>query len=115
MNIPLPYDIETELSGWYTTGGLQGLISSESMYGVSFGISKKFLNKKAKISFGVDNIFNKFYTGIVDYSNIDLKLKSKWDAPVANLQFSYKFGNQHIKSKKHRNAASEELRRAGKS
>ncbi len=115
MNIPLPYDIETELSGWFTTGGLRGLISSESMYGVSFGISKKFLNKKAKVSFGVDNIFNKFYTGIVDYSNIDLTLKSRWDAPVANIQFSYKFGNQHIKSKKHRNAASEELRRAGKS
>ncbi len=115
MNLTLPYELETELSGWYTTGGLQGLIDSDWMYGVSFGISRKFLNKKAKLSFGVDNVINRFYTGIVDYSNIDLTLKSEWDAPVANLQFSYKFGNQHIKSKKHTSGASEELRRAGKS
>jgi len=114
MNFNLPYEINTEVSGWYTTGGLQGLIDSEWMYGVSFGLSKKFLNKKAKISIGVDNIFNRFYFGNVKYSNIDLKLTSKWDAPVANIQFSYKFGNQHIKSKKHTSGASEELRRAGK-
>ncbi len=40
--------------------------------------------------------------------------KSKWDARVFHIEFSYKFGNRHIKSKKHKSGASEELRRADK-
>ena len=114
MNFTLPGKIESEVSGWYTTGGLEGIINSEWLYGVDIGFSKKFMDDKAKISIGVDNLLYRFFHGDVVYSNIDMNIISTWDAPVFNIQLRYKFGNQHMKSKKRRSGASEELRRTGK-
>ncbi len=114
MNFTLPGKIESEVSGWYTTGGLEGIIDSEWLYGVDIGFSKKFMKDKAKISVGVESLFSRFFHGTVAYSNIDMNVIQTWDAPVFNMQLRYKFGNQHMKSKKHRSGASEELRRTGK-
>ena len=114
MNFTLPGKIESEVSGWYTTGGLEGIIDAEWLYGVDIGFSKKFMKGKAKISVGVEGLFNRFFHGTVAYSNIDMNIIQTWDAPVFNMQLRYKFGNQHMKSKKHRSGASEELRRTGK-
>ncbi len=114
VNFTLPWKIKTELSGWYTSGGMQGLVNSEWMYGTSFGFSKSFLKNRAKISLGVYDMFNRFYNGSVKYSNMDLDINSKWDARVFHVSFSYKFGNRHMTNKKHQSSASEELKRANK-
>lgn len=114
VNFTLPWKIKTELSGWYTSGGMRGLMNSEWMYGTSFGFSKTFFKNRAKISLGVYDIFNRFYYSNVTYSNIDADINSKWDARVYHIEFSYKFGNRHMQSKKHKSSASEELNRADK-
>ncbi len=115
INFTLPGNINTEISGWYNSGGLQGMLLGEWMYGTSIGFSKRFLDEKLKISVGVDNPFNRFYYGHVDYSNINSTINSTWDAPVYNMQVHYKFGNQHFRDKKkHKSSASEELNRTGK-
>ena len=114
IHFTLPWEIDSEVSGWYTTGGLHGMMDSEWMYGTSLGFSKRFLNKKLKVSLGIDNPFNRFFSGNVNYSNLDIKISEEWDAKRASIQVSYKFGNQHIKSKKHKSGAGEELQRAGK-
>ncbi len=115
INFELPWEINSEMSGWYNSGGIEGLLNSEWMYGTSIGFSKRFLNEKLKVSIGMDNPFNKFYYGNVKYSNIDMDVISTWDAQVFNVQVHYKFGNQHFIGKKtHRSGASEELDRAGK-
>lgn len=114
IHFTLPWEIDTEVSGWYTTGGLQGMMDSEWMYGTSLGFSKRFLDKKLKLSLGIDNPFNRFFNGSVNYSNLDIKISNEWDARRVSLQASYKFGNQNIKSKTHKSSATEELQRAGK-
>ena len=115
VSYTLPWDINTEVSGFYTSGGLEGLIDGQWMYGIDFGFSKRFLNEKAKISIGVDNIFSRFFHGEVNFSNINMDILNTWEAPVVNMQFSYKFGNQHYKkSNKHKSSARDELNRVGK-
>ncbi len=96
----LPGDWNGELGGWYNSGVREGIIDSEWLYGISLGVSKKFWDNQAKFSIGVDDILNRFWFGRVDYANMDLDINTTWYAPEVNAQFSYKFGNRHLKSKK---------------
>ena len=90
-------------------------INAEWLYGVDVGFSKNILVDKAKISFGVENLFARYLTADIRFANMDMIIHNRWDGPVVNAQFSYKFGNQHMKSKKGRNSsARDELNRAQK-
>ena len=115
INFKLPYDIQAEASGWYYSGGIEGILNSEYLFGTEVGFSKKFLDNKLKVSVGVDNPINRFFHGDVNFANLNASIVTEWDAPVVSLQASYKFGNQHVKSTKKRSSgASEELNRAQK-
>jgi len=112
MEMNLPWDVNAELGGWYTSGQQEGIFRSEYLFGTSLGLSKKVLNNKGKISFGVEDFANRFWHANVDYQQ-DMDIVSKWQAPVMNFRFSYKFGNQHLKSKsKQRSSASDVMNRA---
>ena len=112
-NISLPQKLEMELSGWWNSGALQGIINSEWLYGVDVGVARKFLNDKLKVSFGIDNVLRRFFHGDVQYANMDFNIVSRWDAPVYNAQVSYKFGNQHMKRKGgHKSSAEDVINRA---
>ena len=113
--ISLPAKMKSTITGWYNSGPMEGIIKGEWMYGVDVGLSKKFWNEKANISFGVDNLFARFMYGSIRYANMDIDMFSRWDGPVYNLQLSFKFGNQHFKSKEQRRgSAAEELSRTQK-
>lgn len=113
MEFTLPGEINTEIGGWYNSGAMEGVMDGKWLYGVSFGLSKKILKDKGKISIGVEDIFNKFWSADIEYANMDVDVTSKWAAPVVNMQFRYTFGNQHMKKgKRNKNSGSEEIRRA---
>lgn len=108
----LPWEVQAEVGGWYTSSMQDGIFAAEYMYGTSAGISKKFLDSKLKVNLGVEDFANKFFTARVDYQQ-DMDILSTWQAPQVSVKVSYKFGNQHLKSKrKTSGSASEELRRA---
>ena len=108
----LPGEINTELSGWYNSGGQEGIIRTDWLYGVGLSFSKKFLDKKLKISLGVEDILNRFWTGQINYANMNANIRNTWPNNTLNLRASYKFGNQHIKQKdKSKSSANQELRR----
>ncbi len=112
----LPGKITSEVTGWYNSGGQEGIVNASWLYGVDVGFSRKFLDDKARISLGVENILARFMHAEIRYANMDIDLYNRWDGPVFNFQFTYKFGNQHIKSKKgRRSSAADELNRAQKS
>lgn len=108
MEFNLPWEINAEIGGWYTSGQQEGIFAAEYLYGSNFGMSKKFLDNKAKISVGVEDFVNKFWVASVDYQQ-DLKLNVRWQAPVFNMRFSYKFGNQHLKSKKKKSSSARDV------
>lgn len=112
LEFALPWDVNAELGGWYNSGEQEGIFNSGHIYGSSAGFSKKFLDNKAKFSIGVEDFVNRFWHANVDYQQ-DMDLLVKWQAPVVNARLSYKFGNQHLKSKKkNRGSASEAIQRA---
>ena len=111
----LPGKINSEITGWFNSGSQDGIINAEWLYGVDVGFSKKFLDDKAKVSFGVENLFARYLHADIQFANMDMLIRNTWDGPVPNIQFSYKFGNQHMKSKKGRSSsASDVLNRAQK-
>lgn len=112
-NFKLPWEMNAEISGWYNSGGQEGLINSSWLYGVDMGVRKTFLDDRLTVSAGVDNVLARYFTGDVVYSNMNIDIYNRWDGPVVNMQVSYKFGNQHMKQKKsHKSSASDELNRA---
>ncbi len=112
VEFKLPFDINGQIGGWYTSNNQEGIFKSEYLYGTSFGLSKKFLNDKLKVSLGVEDFVNRFYHANVDYQQ-DMDVVSKWQAPIVNMNVRYRFGNQHLKGKsKLKNSAGEELKRA---
>ena len=112
MEFELPWELSAELGGWYTSGNQEGIFKSEYLYGTSAGISKKFLDRKLQVNLGVEDFINRFWHANVDFQQ-DLDLVVRWQAPVVNMKVSYKFGNQHLKTKaKTKGSAADELRRA---
>jgi len=115
VNFELPGKIKTELSGWYNSGGIEGIITTRSLYGVDLGLNRKFMDGKLSVSAGVENLFAKYLDADIIYGNMNLNIENTWDGPVPNLQIRYKFGNQHMKTKQRfKGSAGEELNRASK-
>ena len=107
----LPGEIQAELGAWFTSGSQEGIFQAEYLYGTSFGVSKKFLDSKMKVSMGVEDFLSRFWHASVDYQQ-DLNLIATWQVPTVSLKISYKFGNQHLKTKKKGSgSASEEIKR----
>lgn len=111
-SVNLPWDINTEISGWYNSGELEGLIRSDWMYGVSLGMSKKFLDDKLKISLGIDDLFNRFAMGDIKYQNMDIDFISSWQNRSVSMRATYNFGKKYFKDSKRKGGASSELNRA---
>ncbi len=115
-NFKLPLKIEAEMTGFFMSDHQEGIMRGEWLYGIGVGLSRKFLEDKARISFGVDDLFNRFWHGSINYANMDMQVISKWYAQRINLKFSYKFGNQHMNKREgRRSGASDEVKRVDKS
>lgn len=104
----LPWNINSELTGYYTSGGLQGQIEHEWLAGLSFAISKKFMKDKLKINLGIGEILNRQFKGIIKYKNINADLISDWSRQNVYFQLTYNFGSKFNKKKKRSNTSKEE-------
>lgn len=111
INFSLPWEISTEVSAWYNSGGQEGIINTEWLYGTGLSFSKKLLDNKLRLSLGVEDVVNRFFHGNIRYANMNADILNTWPNKVVNFRASYKFGNQHMKSKKHRSSANEEINR----
>ncbi len=112
-NFKIPGEIKAEISGWYTGGGQDGIIKYESMYGVSAGFQRSFLDKKLDISLSFDDIVNRFFHGKLAYDDLSADIISTWNNRIVSMRVTYKFGNQFMQKKKgRRNSAQEEVNRA---
>lgn len=104
-----------ELSMWYNSPGLYGIIEmTRPQYAVNAGIQKTFLDKKAKLKLSVSDIFlTSFFAAKINYSNMNLSLDNRWNARRVALTFTYNFGNQNVKSQRRSSANDDLKRRAG--
>ncbi|MCY7350569.1 MAG: TonB-dependent receptor [Cytophagaceae bacterium] len=97
-----------ELGGFYTNGFLEGILVGKPMGQISAGVQRQLWNKKASIRLNVRDIFwTQYFRGSVRYQNLDVFIKSRWENRVANLTFSYRFGNTKVQAARRRSTGLE--------
>mgnify|MGYP003684180115 CR=1 FL=1 len=107
----LPWDIQSEVSGYYTSGGLDGQIEFDWIAGIDLAFSKKFMNDQLKVSVELEEILDRKFNGAINYDNINANIISDWPRRNVFLQLSYSFGKKYNKSKNRKNSAGDEVDR----
>ncbi len=103
----LPWEVNAELSGWYSTGGLEGQIDYDWLAGMDIAVSKKLLNDRLKVAVEFEEILNKTFQGSINYNNVNATVESDWARQNVFLQLSYSFGSKFGKQKRRGNASKE--------
>jgi iron complex outermembrane recepter protein len=86
-----------EISGWYRSKGVEGLLVINDMYAVNTGITKQVLKKKGTLKAGLRDVFyTQQFSGYAKYSDVDVQLGGKRDTRQFNLSFTYRFGKTNI-------------------
>jgi iron complex outermembrane recepter protein len=105
-----------EISGFFRTGGIEGVIQAKSMGMLSAGISKEIFKKKGTIRLNIRDIFyTQGFRGVSKYGNIDANFRELRDSRVVNIGFTYRFskGKMNGGPKRRASSASEEQNRVG--
>ena len=111
----LPKNWTAEISGWFNSPAIYGLLSSKSQGAINLGLQKSLMDKKATIRLSIQDPFwsNKF-RGTTKFEDIDLRVKSTWPSRQARITFTYRFGNQNVKTRQ-RNTGSDDIQSRVKS
>jgi iron complex outermembrane recepter protein len=102
-----------ELIGSFSSGGRYGFMVSEPQWGLATGVQKTAFKNKATFRFNITDIFwTNLPKATITYEG---KYIENWHAfretRVANLSFTYRFGNNKVQAARRRTTASEEERR----
>jgi len=108
-NFTIPFKINMELSGYYSSKQLIGNFTIKPQYSVDLGFQRKVLNDKGVIRLSVNDIFNTGGSGAyTKYSNLDIDVMNKYDSRKLNISFSYRFGKDNFSTRSNRSTASSE-------
>ena len=104
-----------ELNASLNTGGQYGFMVLDPQWGLATGVQKTVLKKKGTLRFNITDIFwTNLPKAVITYTNYIEKWHAYRETRVANLSFTYRFGNNKVQAARRRTTASEEERqRAG--
>ncbi|MEO6540823.1 MAG: outer membrane beta-barrel family protein, partial [Ferruginibacter sp.] len=104
-----------ELNASLNTGGQYGFMVLDPQWSLSAGVQKTVLKKKGTVRFNITDIFwTNLPKAVITYNNYVEKWHAYRETRVANLSFTYRFGNTKVLASRRRTTASEEERqRAG--
>ena len=113
-NFKLPNNFSAELTGFYSSPLLSGVLVTQSRTMVNFGLQKKF-KSGAKLRFSVNDIFlqgnwfqNLDNPNVDFFYDVDFLLAER----VFQLSYSASFGNHKVKrARKRKTGAAEEMQR----
>ncbi|CAH0994519.1 hypothetical protein EMA8858_00629 [Emticicia aquatica] len=107
-SLKLPKDLSAEVSMWYNSPNVYGMMRGNAQYAVNAGLQKSFWNKKGNLKLNINDIFlTSFWGGKTDFAGVKLDIRNRWDSRNARLTFTYKFGNQNVKAARRRSTATE--------
>ncbi|MFZ1784704.1 MAG: TonB-dependent receptor [Ferruginibacter sp.] len=103
-----------ELSGFYRSKGMEGVIFIQPILQVNAGVGKQILKNKGSLRLNVRDIFaGGVFKGSSQYGNVDIQFKNVNDSRAVSLTFSYRFNKGKLKatSGRRNSGASEEQNR----
>jgi hypothetical protein len=103
------------LNANFNSGEQSGFMVFDPRWGLAAGVQKLILKGKGTLRFNMTDIFwTNLPKAVITYNNYIEKWKAYRETRVANLTFSYRFGNNKVQAARRRTTASEEERqRAG--
>jgi hypothetical protein len=105
----LPKDYQLSLTGNYSSPSISGLFRTLANYQVDFGAKKTFMNKKATISFKLNDLFaTSKFRAVLTYNNVNTYWQNEWESRKISMNLSYKFGNMKIKTARNRRTSTAE-------
>lgn len=88
-----------EISGFYRTKGLEGVIFIEPIVQVNAGFSKQVLKNKGSFKLNFTDIFaGSVFKGYSKYGTVDARFKDVNDRRAVSLTFSYRFSKGKLKA-----------------
>ncbi len=111
LDYELPWNLDFNVNGYYSSGGLDNMIDYDWLAGLDLSVSKKFLDEQLKVSLELENNIQRTFQGSVDYDNLDMNIISDWNRNNLFLNINYRFGKKYNKKKKRRNNSGEEINR----
>ncbi|NCI46378.1 outer membrane beta-barrel family protein [Sediminibacterium soli] len=103
-----------ELSGFYRSPQVQGVLASNDMWGMNLGISKQVMKNKGSIRLVLRDVFlTQIFSGYSKYQNIDVSIRQQRDSRQLNLSFSYRFNKGKTVQQRKRNTVDETNRVGG--
>ncbi|WP_338871908.1 outer membrane beta-barrel protein [Spirosoma sp. SC4-14] len=105
-NFTINKTLSAELSGWYNSASQYGFYRAQPMGAFNIGLQKKVMEGKGNIKLNISDPFwlNKF-NGRAVVQDINFRVRSQWESRRFMLTFTYRFGNQNVKSARQRNSA----------
>ncbi|PWJ43281.1 TonB-dependent receptor [Sediminitomix flava] len=105
LEYELPWDIHSELSAYYVTGGLEGQIEHDWIADISFALSKSFAENKYKVYLGINDILNRTFNGTINSNQINGRLVNDWSRQNVYMSLTYNFGSDFKKKGRRRNSS----------
>lgn len=107
--------LTAELSGWYRTAAIEGVIKAAPMGALNAGFSQQVLGDKGTLRLNVRDIFyTQGFKGVSKYGNVDAAFQERNDSRVVTLGFTYRFSKGKTGNVKRRgSSAGDEQNRVG--
>ena len=107
--ITLPKDWSAEVSGFYVSRAVQGVIAGNSLWAINAGISKQLMDKRLSLRLNVQDIFwSQRFTGKFNFQNVDVNVAGFGDSRQVRLTASYRFGNQKVQQARRRSSGADD-------
>lgn len=107
--------LTAELSGWFRTAGIEGVIKASPIGGLNLGLSQNVLKDKGTIRLSVrDILYSQQFKGETKYGNVDAAFQERNDSRVVTLGLTYRFSKGKVNGpKKRASSSSDEQNRVG--
>jgi hypothetical protein len=103
-----------EVSGFYRTKGLEGVIFIQPLGQLNMGLSKQVLKNKGSVRFNISDIFSTMnFKGYSRYSNVDAQFQDYNHQRSVSISFTYRFskGKMNGSNQRKKGSADEEQSR----
>jgi hypothetical protein len=111
----LPAGFKGEISGYYSGPGVWGgVFEYDETWSLNLSLQRKFLNDQLSVRVSADDIFYASnWSGVSSFNGLVSTGYGNRDSRRVNVNVSYRFGNQKVKSRKRKTGLESEGSRVG--